>query len=55
MQLVQLVQRVVCVVVIITEQYFVSIVADKHSFVPIREVQIGICKVCQPNDVHCRR
>jgi hypothetical protein len=36
MQLVQLVQRVVCVIVIITEQYFVCIAANKHSFVPIR-------------------
>jgi hypothetical protein len=52
-QLVQLVQRVVRMIVIITKQYFVGIVADKHPLIPTREVQIGICKVCQTNDVDC--
>jgi hypothetical protein len=45
-QMVELVQWVVCVIVIMTEQYAVCIVANKHSFIPIREVQIRICKVC---------
>jgi hypothetical protein len=45
-QMVQLVQRVMYLSVIMTEQYVVFHFADKHSFVPIREVQIGICKVC---------